>query len=254
MGLTVHWAFQGPQTKTEAKDIVDKLRQRAMDLPFESVSEIVSFKGEDAQFDRDRKNDPFNWMKIQSIQTVWSKDGRSGWDCRTNEIIGFQIVVAPGSEPMEIILATYPKTIVIEDKAWGKHKRLRTGRSGWSGRGFTKTQYASSADCGGIPNFLRAHLSVVRMLDYAKDLGILAEVSDEGDFYEKRDIPALVKTIGEWNDLIAAFVGGIDDAAGAKSVAPIKGFPDFERLEAKGQNHIDEFLRLLKDKIKAPTG
>ena len=250
MGLTIHWSFQGPQNKTEAKAIIEKLRQRAMDLPFESVSEIVSFKGEDAQFDRDRKNDPFNWLKIQAIQTVWSKDGKSGWDCLTKEIIGFQILVAPGSEPMEIFLATYPKTILIEDRWWGKRKRLRTGLAGWYGRSFTKTQYASNADCGGVPNFLRAHLSVVRMLDYAKELGLLADVSDEGQFFEKRDIPALVKEIGEWNDFIAAFVGAIDDEVGQRAVAPIKEFANFEHLEAKGQNQIDAFLQMLKEKSK----
>ena len=57
MGLTIHWAFKGPKAKTEAKAIIEKLRQRAMDLPFESVSEIVRFKGEEAQFERD----PARW-------------------------------------------------------------------------------------------------------------------------------------------------------------------------------------------------
>ena len=58
-----------------------------------------------------------------------------------------------------------------------------------------------------FPTFLRAHLSVCRLLDHAKELGILKEVSDEGDFFEKRDIPALVSTVGDWNAFIAAGVG-----------------------------------------------
>jgi hypothetical protein len=140
---------------------------------------------------------------------------------------------------MELFLAAYPKTMMVEAK------RIRTNHSTWSGTGFCKTQYASNARCGGVPNFLRAHLSVCRMLDCAKELGILASVSDEGDFFENRDIPALVNNIADWNAFIAAGVGAMDSLVG-RAEAPIKGFPDFEHLEAKGQDQIDGFLRMLK--------
>ena len=52
--------------------------------------------------------------------------------------------------------------------------------------------------------------------------------------------------------MISAFVGALDDATGEKAQASIKSFPDFEHLEAKGQNQIDEFLRLL-GKIKSES-
>lgn len=252
MGLTIHWHFQGPHTKTEAKAIIEKMRQRAMDLPFESVGEIAQFKGKDAQFGQDR-DEPFRWLKIQARETVWIEDGRFGWDCPAKEIIGFQILVAPGSESMEVFLATYPKTITVKDD-WDRRKRLRTNQHDWSGGAFCKTQYASNPECGGVPNFLRAHLSVVRMLDYAKELGILAEVSDEGEFWKKRDVRALAEEVGSWNAMIGAFVGAMDDAVGEKADSPIKSFPDFEHLEAKGQDQIDQFLRLLKEmKMAAPA-
>ncbi len=245
MGLTILWSFQGPKIRADAKTIVEKMRQRAMDLPFESVGEVVQFTGDDAQFDRGDQDDEHLWLKIQAQETVWSKDGRIGWECPAKAIIGFQILVAPGSEPMEIFLATYPRTIMVTDD-WGRRKRLRTNRHDWSGGGFCKTQYASDARCGGVPNFLRAHLSVCRMLDYAKELGILGSVSDEGEFYQNRDVSALVNTIADWNAFIAAGVGAFDEISGGKMESPIKGFPDFEQLEAKGQDQIDEFLRMLK--------
>lgn len=103
MGLTVHWDWHGPKSGSEAESIIEKMRQRALDLPFESVSEIVSFKGESVQFDPERRDDEFGWLKVQSRQTVWNKDRTVGWDCVPTEIIGFQIDVAPGSEPMEVI-------------------------------------------------------------------------------------------------------------------------------------------------------
>ena len=247
MGLTIHWNWHGPKALSEAKSIIEKMRQRALDLPFESVSEIVSFKGEAVQFDPERRDDEFGWLKIQSRQTVWNQDGTIGWDCLPKEIVGFQINVAPGSEYMEVVLAAYPKTIEITDEPTGKMKQLSTGFQDWLGRGFCKTQYASDPQCGGVRNFLRAHLSVCRMLDYAKQLGLLVEVSDEGDFYEKRDIAALVKTVVSWNEQIAAFVGALSDSVGKPLAAPIQDFPDFEHLEAKGQDQIDAFFRMLKD-------
>ena len=246
MGLTIHWSFKGPKTKAEAKTVIEKLRQRAMDLPFESVGEILHLRGKDANFENDPDSE-YRWLKIQARETIWSKDGRTGWDVRPSEILGFQILVAPGSEPMEIFLATYPKTILIQGERTRKQKRLRTNRSGWSGGGFTKTQYASRSDCGGIPNFLRAHLSVCRMLDRAKELGILESVSDEGEFFEKRDIPALVNEVGSWNSFIAASVGAMDELVGTPCIAPIKDYSDFEQLEAKGQDRIDGLLRWMKD-------
>ena len=242
MGLTIHWSFQGPQSKTEATTIIGKLRQRAMDLPFESVGDIVRFKGKDAQFDHDPPDSEYLWLKIQARETIWTQDGRIGWDCPAQEIIGFQVNVAPGSEWMEIFLATYPKTLLIEDDRTGKPKRLRTNLAGWSGRGFCKTQYASDDRCGGVPNFLRAHLSVCRLLDHAKELGILKEISDEGEFFVKRDIPALVNTIANWNAFIAAGVGAFDELVGDRATAPIKDFPDFERLEQRVRTKSTDFF------------
>jgi hypothetical protein len=247
MGLTINWNWQGPPTKDEARAVIEQLRQRALDLPFESVSEIVHFEGDDAQFERGSQDDEFQWLKVQAGQTVWNNDYTTGWECKPLEIIGFEIAVAPGSEPMNVILATYPKTIQITDERTGRPKRLRTGRHDWSGRGFCKTQYASDPQCGGVPNFLRAHFSVCRMIEHAKDVGLIVEVSDEGGFFESRDIPALVKTIGEWNQLIAGFVGALTDAVGNSVEAPIRNFSNFEHLEAKGQNQIEHFLRMLKD-------
>ena len=85
---------------------------------------------------------------------------------------------------------------------------------GWYWSSFCKTQYASSPAAGGVPNFLHCHLSVIRLLDHAKQLGILASVSDEGDYWEKRDVKALVQEVGEWNEGMAGLVGQMKDLFG----------------------------------------
>lgn len=47
---------------------------------------------------------------------------------------------------------------------------------------------------------------------------------------------ALVKEVGEWNSMIAGFVGGMKDLIGAQGIeSQITKFPTFEHLEAEGQ-------------------
>jgi hypothetical protein len=89
-----------------------------------------------------------------------------------------------------------------------------------------------------VPNFLQCHLTVIAMLDKAKELGCLAEVNDEGGFWEKRDLKALVQEIGSWNEMIAAVGGKLKDLLGEGPVgveAPIPQYENFEQLELAGQ-------------------
>ena len=246
MGLTIHWSFQGPPLRADAKAVIEKMRQRALDLPFESVSGVVHFQGPETIFEPENDDD-FGWLKVISNQIVWNQDLSLGRQCPARELIGFLIGVAPGTDLMGVYLADYPKTITAKGERTGKPRRLPTDLTSWCGSGFCKTQYASHPDCGGIPTFLRAHLSVVRLLDFAKELGILLKVSDESNFFTSRDVPALVNTVGNWNAFIAATAGAIGDLFGGIIEAPIKSFPGFEHLEAKGQDRIDAWLRKLKE-------
>lgn len=71
------------------------------------------------------------------------------------------------------------------------------------------------------------------MLDHAKALGILDEVSDEGDFWDNRNCIKLALEVGEWNEMLAGFVGQLKDQLGGGFDAAITSFPDFEILEAR---------------------
>ena len=117
----------------------------------------------------------------------------------------------------------------------GRSRKIRTRLGGWCWGSFCKTQYASNSECGGLPNFLRCHLSVIRMLDHAKELGILESVNDEGEFWEKRDVEALAREVGLWNEMIAAWAAQLKDQFGDALVSAIAKFPDFERLAAEGR-------------------
>ena len=82
---------------------------------------------------------------------------------------------------------------------------VKTKLSGWRGL-LLKTQYSRSklrwrAQLPAMPPHRH------RPARQAKELGCLAEVSDEGGFWQKRDFKALVQEIGSWNEMIAAFGG-----------------------------------------------
>ena len=75
------------------------------------------------------------------------------------------------------------------------------------------------------------------------------EVSDEGEYWEKRSLEELAREVGEWNEFIAAFAGQLKDAAGQNGLrleSAIAGFANFEHLEAKGLERL-ESLRKRKD-------
>jgi len=89
-----------------------------------------------------------------------------------------------------------------------------------------------------MENFLRCHLAVVKLLDHAKEFGLLKLVSDEGDYWEKRDIKALAQEVGDWNSMIAGWAGRFKDAFGDGVVSEITNYPNFEHLEAKGSEKL----------------
>jgi hypothetical protein len=129
---------------------------------------------------------------------------------------------------------------------WGEEHTL-PGESGKWGS-FCKTQYANE---NGTANFVRAHVGVCAILEKAEKLGFKVHVSDEGDFWTKRDVKALVETVGEWDAMIAGLFGVLKDAAPEGMVdSAIAGRPDFERLEMKAQSgKIGELLAKIRDAL-----
>jgi len=58
------------------------------------------------------------------------------------------------------------------------------------------------------------------MLDHAKELGILKSVSDEGEFWEKRNIEALSREVGSWNEMIAGLAGELKKSWATRCCLP----------------------------------
>ena len=236
MGLTIHYKLQSDvRTAKQARQLVEQLRKKALDLPFAEVGAVVELKGNACDYHTYDGNNSLRWLAIQAEQHVERESNY--YRVKPKHVIAFTADPGEDCEPANFGLCLYPATIFVPDPRTGLNCRLRTELNGWCWSSFCKSQYATRH---GLEHFLRCHLSVIRMLDYAKELGILASVNDEGDFWEKRDIQALAQEVGSWNEGMAALVRKLKDLFGGNIEAPITKFPNFEHLEAKGQKPKDQ--------------
>jgi len=240
MGLTIHYSLKTRGSNALARKLIDALHQTAHDLPLKELGEIVELSGNQRNADKRDKDDPLRGLLIEAEECV--ELPRSNYEKRQGittyvrvvptSIIAFTAWPGEGCEGSNFGLCQFPDTIETD------RGPIKTRLAGWHWGSFCKTQYASDPNCGGVPNFLRCHLSVIALLDKAKELGCLEHVSDEGHFWEKRDLRALVQAIGSWNEMLAAFGGRLKDLLGDGPPgveSAINHYPNFEQLEAAGQ-------------------
>lgn len=235
MGLTIHYELKSRTRSTQqARKLIEQLRRRALDLPFQHVGELIELTGDACDYQRLSPDDPNRWLLVQASGNA--RRDPCSYGVAPKHVLAFSTLPGEGCEPANFGLCLHPGVIEVDSPQWpfGKRK-LRTGLKGWSWYSFCKTQYASNPDCGGTENFLRCHLLVIRMLEHARDLSLLQSVEDEGDYWEKRDLKALAQEIGEWNEMIAAGAGRLKDLMGDGVQAEITKFPNFEHLEAQGR-------------------
>ncbi|SPE51164.1 conserved hypothetical protein [Verrucomicrobia bacterium] len=237
MGLTIHWRFKASGPRQKARELVAGLRQAALDLPFQSVGELVEVSGDACRADRNSPDEPVRALITDGVQ--WAQfDRRKLADGKTSRsaevwpehLIGFITDPGEGCESASFGLCRYPAFVRVSPE-----RRIGTKLgSGWHWSQFCKTQYASNPGLGGVQNFLRCHLTLVALLDKAAACGIDLKVSDEGDFWTKRSVPALVREVGEMNENLAGLFGLLRTVVGRGVEGEIQKFTDFERLETAG--------------------
>ena len=324
MGLTIHYGLDSrTRTAERAKALVERMRQLALDLPFEHVDDKVHYLGPkicQRPLESLRGNDRAFSAVLEgsiSVDVPWHRKQGARVRVQPLEIFSFDTIPGPGSEWATFGLARFPAEIETDytphdddrfistitkdgmtrwEFNWRKfHKwqeeQIRAGNSGphlsefheekrkiktrlssgWRYSAFCKTQYASEPAAGGVPNFIRCHLCVIHLLDRIAELPTMkVSVDDEGKYgrsyytddpwAEKRvytwhegkySVKALAEEVGEWNTMIAAAFGGLQDMAkahGQEIDAPIASYSDFERLEFKGQQleYLAPFLDAMK--------
>lgn len=192
MGLCINYDLRAHTfSYKRAKQIVEKLHGKTLDLAFKEVSEIVELSGDVCNADHFNPDSDLRNMIFQAERTVLRGD-----QCHVvqpEKIIAFSAWPGLGSEPAHFGLAIYPATIFVLGKS------VRTGIKGWCWSSSCHTHHASEDEFGGIPNFIRSHLNIVKVLDFAAEIEVLGSVLDETGYWTNRSMEALGKSPGKWN-------------------------------------------------------
>lgn len=251
MGLTVHYDWKKKLETGAARRLIVKFHKLAQQLPFDHVSDIFEQDAPDGLTDFRVYDHAFRQGSLYLDRK--RADGERETVCVSALHAVFFFVRVEGAESASIGLAAHPPVVVhredlIERRQDGTESGRRLGqgkpiefptrrRGYFSWHSGCKTQYAGNPKRGGEANFLKAHLSLVELLDQITALGCHVRIRDDSGYAKHRDVNRLLKSVRRWDALIANFVGKFSDALGDHSgtvVAPIKDRPDFEHLEADG--------------------
>ena len=66
MGLTIHYQLATTGDEAQTRELVQQLRQAALDLPLRWVGEIAEFRGDQCDWEQRADDDPHRWMLIQA--------------------------------------------------------------------------------------------------------------------------------------------------------------------------------------------
>jgi len=251
LGLTLYYDWKTKTDLASARRMIVKFRALALKLPFDEVSEIHeqdppdgesnfvlydhSFRQGALYLSRKRKDAAEEIVHVRPLHAL------------------FFWVHVQGAESASIGLASHPPVVlhredVIERNEDGSESGRLIGqgdpiefptrrRGYYSWHSFCKTQYAGNPKLGGEANFLKAHLSLIELLDQIQAAGVKVGIRDDSRYAKHRDVDRLLRSLRSWDAIVANIAGKLSDAFGDKSgsiVAPIKDRPDFEHLEAKG--------------------
>lgn len=216
MSVQINYDLQSnARSEAAARRLVAKLRDHAIKLSFHQVDEIVEFSGKNAFFGTHSPLCRHFWLLVQSGE--WLIHDETVDRIAPDEIIAFSTQPGPDSEQANFGLCLYPATCVFNDQILGE-QQIPTDLDGWRWSAFIET------DRGGInEEFLRCHMLIVSLLDRADDMGILENVEDEGQFWERRDPHLLAKRAIELRE-------PGDHKTEVGEPTEILRFPDFDRL------------------------
>lgn len=259
MGLSIYYHLKAKTDADGARDYVARLHKFVKKLSFDQVTPIFEYDPPDGRYVFKRRGtDPESrqWKPGDLYLERKRADGGTELvNVPSLHVVCFMANIK-GSETATFGLASHPPVVVhredliTEEPFGGETRQIGAGATvevptrlrGWySWSGCPKTQYAANPKLGGIPNFLRAHLSIFKAIDEAKRLGLTTRIRDDAKYWRHRDEAKLIKELARWDNIVAGIVGRISDAMGDSVegvVAPIKERPDFEHLEAKGLDQL----------------
>ncbi len=250
MGLTVYYDWKTKADLDSARKLVVQFRELAEQLPFDTLSPIYEQDPPDGKTEFKLYDSPFRHGDLHLPRK--RDDGREETVSVPALHAVFFFARIEGAETVSIGLASHPPVVIHREERITQDEQgitthemdagdpieFPTRRRGcYSWHSFCKTQYAGNPKLGGEANFLKAHLSLIELLDQIRELGIKVNARDDSKYAQHRDVDRLLKSLREWNGIVANFAGKFGDMLaeqGLSMQAPIKDRPDFEHLEADG--------------------
>lgn len=227
MRLSIHYALRTDlKYRSEIRQMVEIVREYASELPLLRIGEIK-------EFDEDHRPTDHTdaWLKLQSDAQIEIAGRYHIVPARRT--VAFMIWPGEGCEVATFGFSKFPGYIQYKGG-----QRIATGITGWNWSSFCGTQYASQPQFGGLRNFLHCHISLVRILDFFRKLGLCqVEVRDDSDYWQHRNMANLGKTVGGWNSFVDGITNELSQAteqSGYDLESAVLRFPDFQRLEARG--------------------
>lgn len=225
MGLKIGYWFEFRGSKPELVGKIQELKARFQELPVTSVGDIVEIEHAHTTFDTNRgEKRPYleallgNSMALADFSTSMSKRAFTDRVERVNETgngLALTVDVGEGCEYFQILLG-----------------RFGEGET-WYGGCTTKTQYAE--------HFIPCHLTVIAMLDLCKETGILKKATDDGEYWETRDLNVLGKNMNISTDRIRAIVAALKNSKEGRVLhAPIEQSANYVRMEEDTGRRRDE--------------
>ena len=201
MGLTVYYNWKTKADLPRARRMIAKFRAIARTLPFDEVSEIYEQDPPDGKGAFSLYDHPFRHGGLYLPRTRRQGDPETVHVPALHAL--FFSVRVEGAESALIGLATHPPVVVhradnIERNHDGSERARIMGqgepvefptrrRGHYSWQSFCKTQYAGDPKLGGEANFLRAHLSLIELLDQIQTAGVKVHIRDDSGYAKHRD-------------------------------------------------------------------
>jgi len=252
MGLSLYYEWKTKCDLSAARRMIARFHALAGKLPFDEVSEIYEQDPPEGDAMFRVYDGPFRQGDLYVSRKRADGDSENVLVPATHAMFFWANV--EGAESAAIGFASHPPVVVHREDVIKRNKdgteferRIGAGkpiefptkrRGYFSWHSFCKTQYAGNPKLGGETNFLKAHLTLIELLDQIRSAGVNVRIRDDSGYAKHRDVNRLLGTLREWDAVIARFVGRLGDQLGDEAglMAPIKDRPDFEHLEAKGMD------------------
>jgi hypothetical protein len=236
MRMGIHYSLRtAGENPADCRNLLVKLRERALNLPLGEVGPIQEWTGSECHY-RHASHRGAERGLLKHAET-WRDDPRREGHIRVLRplhVLAFTAWTGLGCDDAHFALCQYPSLQAVPDDH-RKHgpQSLPEAQRDWHYACYCETGIAAGSRCGGIRNFLRCHLLVIALLDYALELGILESVDDSGGYWRHRQPAALGRKLGKWDESLAVWSKDLQERLHSEERWTIAEDPEIAPLDPR---------------------